>query len=142
MRVALSSELIAALSRLRAEMEFGDPVESEHDAFRLFGGMGPCLYVTRAGDFLVGKDEFFDEPVTRGASDDEAITALVIGATRLELSELLSFVPRRPSEASECGVCRGRRWHPIKSALGEWPIVICTLCHGRGWAVAEPSTGT
>jgi hypothetical protein len=142
MRVSLSSDLIAALSRLRAERKFGDPVESEHDAFRLFGGMGPCLYVTRAGDFLVGRDEFFDEPVTRGASDDEAITALVIGARRLGLSELLNFVPRRPSEASTCSVCFGKRWHPVKSTSGEWPIAICTSCHGRGWAVAEPPTGT
>jgi hypothetical protein len=138
----MSSELIAALSRLRADRKVGDPVENEFDALCLFGGMGPCLYVTRSGDFLVGKDEFFEEPGTRGASDDEAIAALVIGATRLGLPELLGLVPRRPSDAFECSLCGGRRWHPIKSTSGEWPIAICTSCHGRGWTVAEPSTGT
>ncbi|HUP50117.1 MAG TPA: hypothetical protein VNA04_15130, partial [Thermoanaerobaculia bacterium] len=60
MRVNLPSELIAKLEKWRASRKGGDDVEREHDAFVLFGGMGPCLYVTRSGDFLVGADEFFD----------------------------------------------------------------------------------
>lgn len=111
-----------------------DPVEVEQDAFRLFGGMGPCMYVTRSGEFLIGADPTFDEPVLRSASDDEAIESLVIGSLRLALPELLELVPSRPGDAGNCPVCKGQRWHPIRSIAGAWPIAICTACHGRGWA--------
>lgn len=136
MRVNLSSKLIVKLEKWRASRKGGDEVERERDACMLFGGMGPCLYVTRAGEFLVGADEFFDEPALRAANDNEAVAALVIGEKCVP--GLVELVPGPTEGAVVCDLCAGKRWHPLKSACGEWPVVICTECHGRGWRPSVP----
>jgi len=118
--------LLARLEQIRQSRGGGDAVERERDAFQLFGGMGPCLYVTRTGEFLVGADEVFDEPELRSADENEAITALVIGSKLVP--ELLELTPGRPEGVNVCGQCEGSRWFPLGSN-----VIICTKCRGRGW---------
>jgi len=126
MRVSLTQTQTQRLEELRA-VRYPDPVEQEYDAFMLFGGMGPCVYVRRAGTFLVGADETWNVPETREATPEEATMSLVIAARRFEMPSLLSLLPQRPENAAECAQCHGQRWDL------SWPALVCEQCHGRGW---------
>jgi hypothetical protein len=132
MRVVLPCSVVSALREHQARSGWVDEVTQSQDAFVLFGGMGSPLYVTSRGLFLVGADEG-DSFLYREATEDEAVSALVIGAARTGVVGLLALAPEVPTHANECSFCGGSRWHPIKSVEGEWPIVICPQCYGRGW---------
>jgi hypothetical protein len=136
--LTLSLATLAALEALRAARNPPDPVERAHDAFLLFGGMGPCVYLRRSGAFLVGADELWGEHRTRAASPDEACAALVIAAHRLHLPALLALLPARPDSAADCSHCQGQRWSPLLTAPDGAPALICPRCHGRGWLPREP----
>jgi hypothetical protein len=132
MQVQLPDSTLAALRQHQARTGWIDEVTSSQDAFLLFGGMGPCLYITSAGTFLSGPD--LDETfLFREAEDDEAVSALVIGAKRTGIEALLDLVPAAPPGAHLCDFCQGKRWDPLRDTTGEWPIVVCRQCAGRGW---------
>jgi hypothetical protein len=126
MRSTLTQGVIAALEAERRRRG-PDAVEVEHDAFLVFGGMGPCRYITRAGRFLVGKDDFWGEPVLREAEDREAVASLRGAARRLSLPELLTFIPPKPPEAVVCDGCEG------SGRSAHMPAVVCLACSGTGW---------
>ena len=95
----------------------------------LFGTIGIEAVLKPDGRVLVMVDEHFDkpfppvEPAWRPASDHERTAALVIAGRRIpEVAELL---PRRPSNASNCSVCRGKGWLVQE--------VVCMDCGGLGW---------
>ena len=125
MRITLTPTAIAAFEADQVRRG-RDAVELEQDAFLIFGGLGPCRYITRTGRFLIGKDEFWDEPDLREAEDLEAIGSLRGAARRFCLPELLTFIPTRPAEAEVCGGCEGSGWSL------HLPTVICQ-CGGLGW---------
>ena len=133
MRVSLKPSMIQRLEELRPTSG-RDAVEQEHDAFMLFGGMGTCLYIRRDGTLLVGADEFWGEPETRVASQDEACKALVIGARRYEMPGLLDLLPPRPDQAVECSHCRGLRWASFRTVDGGCAEIVCPTCSGSDWA--------
>ena len=132
MNVSLPKEVVACLEG-RLPKRAPDEVERTHNAILLYGGMGPCRYVTRKGVFLIGADMDWGEPETREANEDESCVILVSAARRFQMPELLGYLPTRPPEAFDCTNCSGNSWDPVKGANGEWPVVICGACSGRGW---------
>ena len=132
MNVSLPKEVVACLEG-RLPKRAPDEVERSQNAILLYGGMGPCWYVTRKGVFLIGADSEWGEPETREATQDEVCAILVGTARRFGMPELLTYLPPRPFGAFDCANCSGNRWDPVKSANGEWPVVICGACSGRGW---------
>jgi len=121
------NEYVLAMDRLQEE------VENEHDAFLLEPGMGPMLYLTADGRVLTDGRSWDGAPL-RAATDSEAIAALVIGADKTGVRELLELLPPCPSDGVQCPMCAGRRRAtPIPGMEG--PPIICLLCGGRGWAV-------
>lgn len=98
------------------------------DAFVLYGGMGPCAYLTTDGRVLEDHRGWDDsEPPVREASDDEAIAWIVAGARRTGVRALLELLPRAPVGATACARCAGSRW--ITLPVGQF---VCPRCHGRG----------
>lgn len=105
-------------------------VEDEHDAFLLDPGTGPMAYLTADGRVLID-GRSWDGTAIREATDDEAIGALVSGATKTGLAELLTLLPACPADGSTCTLCHGaRRAQPYP---GVGPELVCLLCRGRGW---------
>ena len=113
-------------------------VEDEHDAFLLDPGMGPLMFLTADGRVL-RDGRTWDGETLREATDDEAISALVVGAKKTGIAGLLELIPSCPSEGSQCANCQGRRMAELVPGAGF--EVICTRCSGRGWYTAERSRG-
>ena len=111
-----------------------DDVTTTHDAFLLDPGMGPGAYLTSDGRVLID-GRYWDETELREATDDEAIAAMVVGAKKTGILELLSLLPNAPDHSSLCDMCCGSRWIPGGRDVltGEPAHIICYACHGRGW---------
>jgi hypothetical protein len=120
-----AEEYMLSMDRLQ------DEVEAEHDAFLLEPGMGPMLYLTAEGRVLTD-GRSWDGEALREATEDEAIAALVIGADKTGITELLSLLPDRPSDGHVCPMCIGKHQAP---PLPGGPMIICLVCGGRGWVV-------
>lgn len=105
-------------------------VEDREDAFLLDPGMGPMTYLTTDGRVLEDHRSW-DGDGLREATFDEAIAALVVGAKKTGIADLLSLVPVCPDDGSRCPCCEGDRWDkPLRDRGLE---IICGLCRGRGW---------
>lgn len=131
MRFQLSAELLQALREARRlrRLKFGqDEVEDEHDAFLLYPGMGPMLYLTHTGVVLVDERSWDGEAVREAKDDYEAIGALVVGAKITGIASLLDLVPPKPVAGQSCPKCSGSRW--MRLGAGE---MVCVECSGRGW---------
>lgn len=105
-------------------------VEDQEDAFLLDPGMGPMTYLTTDGRVLEDHRSW-DGGGLREATLDDAIAALVVGAMKTGITELLSLVPACPEDGSRCPRCEGERWD---KRLREHGLeIICGICRGRGW---------
>jgi hypothetical protein len=108
-------------------------IEREHDAFLLDPGMGPMLFLTASGRILVdGRN--WDGEALREADEDQAIGALLSGAEKTGITELLELIPPRPADGSICPMCAGSRLASPVPGMA-LPELRCFLCRGRGWVV-------
>lgn len=115
-------------------------VEDREDAFLLDPGMGPMTYLTTDGRVLEDHRSW-DGDGLREATFDDAIAALVVGAKKTGLVDLLNLLPVCPDDGSPCAHCEGERWDKSLRDLGLQ--IICGLCRGRGWmtsALLEAAT--
>jgi hypothetical protein len=125
------------LARLRTESRMRtthDEVTAAHDAYLLDPGMGPAAYLTTDGRVLID-GRHWDETDVREATDDEAIAAIVVGAKKTGINELIDLLPSPPQQSTACELCGGSRWITAgKDVLtGEPGRIICYECSGRGW---------
>jgi hypothetical protein len=118
---ALAQALVDDMRNLRRE------VEDQHDAFLLDPGMGPMVYLTADGRILVDGRTWDGEPLHEETSEDNATAALVVGAQKTGLGELLDLV-RRLDGATPCPTCNATRWMPIADTGAQ---VVCPVCYGR-----------
>ena len=135
MRFNLSTQLIEKLRERNPGGHVAEEVMSTHNAFVLDLGLGPAHYLTLDGQVLVDERWFFGARV-REATDDEAISALVAGARKTGVQELLSLIPDPPPRSTACPRCNGSRWATLglKDVSGGEVRVVCATCSGRGWA--------
>ncbi|WP_437328905.1 hypothetical protein [Sorangium sp. So ce381] len=105
-------------------------VEDKYDAFLLDPGMGPMTYLTSDGrvlEDLRGWDG--DEIVEVGGL--HAHSALIVGARKTGIAELLELIPKPPPGSSACSKCNGKRVAEPAPGFGiELP---CDACDARGW---------
>lgn len=106
-----------------------EQVEREYDAFLLDPGMGPMTYLAADGRIIVDSRAWDGEGIHVESSPDMAIAAVVVGAKKTGLPELLAIIPRL-DPGSTCPRCCGRRWAPLSPGIeGE---MVCLMCFGRG----------
>jgi hypothetical protein len=92
--------------------------------------MGPMTYLTTDGRVLEDHRSWVGDGL-REATFDDAIAALVVGAKKTGLADLLRLVPVCPDDGAPCPHCAGERWDkPLRDHGLE---IICGLCRGRGW---------
>jgi hypothetical protein len=110
-----------------------DDVELKLDAFLLDPGLGPATYLTRDGRIVWDSAGLWGpiEP-----SLHEAYLAIVVGASKTGLTELLELLPRRTSDAINCRECRGTGWFEhelMRDTEGQPFRPVCHACSGLGW---------
>lgn len=105
-------------------------LEVAHNAFLLDPGMGPMLYLTADGRVLEDSRGWDGDSVVE-LDGDGANAAIVIGAKKTGIVELLDLLPARPPEATICPKCQGTRMcEPMPGFGAEHP---CATCGSRGW---------
>jgi hypothetical protein len=136
MRFSLPTALIAQLQPMNRRYNvwadsFG--IIEREQACMLSPGMGDAYYLTKDGRVLVDGRDWDGEPV-REATDDEAVSAIVIGAENSGISDLLKLLPEQPDSACVCQQCHGSRWWTFgNDTSGRAVNLVCPICSGRGW---------
>lgn len=109
-----------------------DEVEAEHDAFLLDPGMGPMTYLTADGRILEDLRGWDGDDV-REVEGNRVFIALVVGAKKTGIAELLDVLPAPPPGAATCSKCAGTRWS--RPGPGFDHAFPCFECHALGWTV-------
>lgn len=137
-RFELSAPLLAALRARQATLidQPDEQVRRYGEAFLLYPGLGPEIYLLADGRVILDERAFFGTEVHE-ASADEAVAAIVVGAEKTGIAGLLELIPSAPSDAVRCRRCAGSRWWGI--GLHGIAKVICPGCLGRGWTARAPS---
>ena len=112
-------------------------IEDSEDAVLIDPGMGPMTYLTLDGRVLIDFTTWDCEETRQGLGlvmpdDNESFAALVVGAKKTGIAELLDLLPPCPGGASRCPKCRGVSWARVRPEYDM--VMICTICSGRGWA--------
>jgi hypothetical protein len=142
MRLQLSPDLLQMLRSKRASLPTDDLL-IKYDAFMLDPGLGPTFILAADGRVLVDGSCWDGSPV-REASDEEAIQAIVVGAKKSGIPQLLTLLPTRPSDAQECARCCGKRFAPIVEHHppdARVPTIVCPACSGLGWRANSAPPG-
>ena len=108
--------------------DWQDEVETAHDAFLLDPGMGPMTYLTADGRVLEDLRGWDGDDV-REAEGDEVFVAIVVGASKTGIVELLDLLPEAPLGAVACPTCGGTRWFELGPDLR----FVCRECRALGW---------
>jgi hypothetical protein len=132
MRFVLSDALIGRLRDAQDGRGYSDQITEGEDAFLLDPGLGPPTYLTYDGRVLLDMESWDDTPV-REALDHEAIPALIVGARKMGVPELLSLLPQPPSDAVPCPRCHGERYANARTEAQPPIMLICPVCSGLGW---------
>jgi hypothetical protein len=137
MRFAIPKETLERLRSASRMRDVNDDVTTSQNAFLLEPGLGPGAYLTNDGRVLID-GRYWDQSELREATDDEAIAALVVGAFKTGISELLALLPTTPHHAVVCETCAGSRWVRAGTDVltGEPGQMLCYKCRGRGWVQA------
>jgi hypothetical protein len=70
-------------------------------------------------------------------ADEKAYAALVVGANKTGIVELLDLIPAAPIGAETCARCTGKRTAELVEGFGhELP---CDACGCRGWLKRPPN---
>jgi len=145
MRFLLPATLIAQLEPIKRRYDawadsFG--IGERDEAFMLSPGMGDASYLTKDGRVLADGRDWDGEPV-RVATDDEAVSAIVIGARNSGINDLLRLLPEKPDTACVCPQCHGSRWwSPGNDTSGRPVNLVCPICSGRGWMQSHADGGS
>ena len=134
MRFPVPLEILDKLRVVRDARAYIDEIEEREDAFLLDPGLGPSAYLTADGRVLIDPRDYDAEPL-REATEDEAISYLVVGARKTGVGELLALLPAPAPGSKKCARCEGRRWVRLSVQDEENPsfAVVCGDCSGRGW---------
>lgn len=129
----MADDFLAGMDELQQE------TEAQYDAFLIDPGMGPMTYLTADGRVLLDFRSWDGDEV-REATEDEAIMALVVGAKKTGVPQLLDLIPPSPNGGSECPMCHGTRWAEPVPNFGS--TTVCITCSGRGWTAASATRET
>lgn len=136
---AIPDELIPKLRALQEQSKqyITDKVAESEDVVVMTLGMGAAMYLRLDGRVIVWDDNLEEETEPREAKDvKEMFTAIIIGAKKRNAPELLSLLPSRPKEASNCLDCGSSGWIQLGTDVhGESIKIICWHCGGIGWII-------
>lgn len=107
-----------------------DETEDQCDAFLLDPGMGPMTYLTSDGRILEDRRGWDGDGLIE-VEGLAAHSALIVGARKTGITELVDLLPQPPPDSRVCAKCLGRRVvEPMPGFGAELP---CGECEARGW---------
>lgn len=137
-RILVSKRLFQPNAALVSELQAyrqahgSDDVMRAYDAFLLDPGLGPAVYLSTDGR-VIWDDDFWGVKATRG----EALASISAGVKKTRIGALLSLLPPRPGDASDCSNCSASGWFDAHGQLqdvqGRHFSVVCMTCAGLGW---------
>ena len=134
MRFEIPENLIPKLRELQSrQMVHPDEVLKTEDAVELYASIGPTLYLTFDGRVIV--HAFLDdEPPCESSDPKDFYQMVVLGARAYLMPELLSLLPQRPPDSTDCSNCKGSGWWLfMKDTKGKPIELACWECGGVGW---------
>lgn len=115
-----------------------DELEATHDAFLIYPGMGPMLYLTADGRVLED-GRAWDGAAVVELTGCQATQALAVGALNTGIPALLDLLPPAPEGAGTCPTCGGTHYYRPHPQHGPFP---CFDCGALGWIpVPDPAPG-
>jgi hypothetical protein len=130
MRFVLSDQLIGHLRDAQETRGYSDEIAESEDAFLLDPGLGAPAYLTYDGRVLLDFPSWDGTPL-READDHEAFQAIIAGAAKMGVPELLELLPKPPAGAKPCPRCQGEK--RIQVFPNQSARMICPHCSGLGW---------
>jgi len=120
----------AAQSYVHSMTSWQEEIEDQQDAFLLDPGMGPMVYLTSDGRILEDSRGWDGDEVVE-VTGYRANAALVVGAKKTGIAELLGLIEPPPVGSKVCSKCKGTRMAaPVEGFGHEFP---CEACGARGW---------
>ena len=120
----------AAQSYVHSMASWQDEIEEIEDAFLLDPGMGPMVYLTSDGRILEDSRGWDGDEIVE-ITGDRANAALVVGAKKTGIADLLGLIEPPPVGSKVCARCKGTRMaEPVEGYGHEFP---CDACGSRGW---------
>jgi hypothetical protein len=137
-RFAISEALVPKLRELqeRTKERYTDKIIESEDVVVMTLGMGNAMYLTFDGRIIIEEWNYPDEdgPPREAKDVKEMLTAIVVGAKQRKAPELLSLLPQRPKEATDCRACEITGWRQIGADVNGEPVkIVCWDCAGTGW---------
>lgn len=131
-------EKLVALRAKQLSSPNPDEVVVEQGVVLLDGGMGPALYIGLDGTIVIW--HYMEDESPRITDDLKDIAAaLLVGAEKQGLPELLELLPQRPADGVVCELCSGSRWIQVGIKLDKRTPgrIVCVECGGVGWVHTE-----
>src|ERR1700722_19606751 len=117
----------AVVARLIAEGRCQPPNTDERlNGLLLTGGPSGCSYLDADGE--VWHLSFWDNDETVEQVPDGTLKISLIAIAAKRFPELTGWLPSRPTNASDCQVCKMTGW--LQPPL---PKIQCPECFGLGW---------
>ena len=131
---ALREKLKKVRAKQLTQQSYHDEVFAEQDVVILTLGLGPAMYLHLDGYVIIWDSEamWSDNKHPIKTKDIKEIAgAIVVGAKRLDMPELLELLPPPPRSASICPQCSGKRTMDFGSTPEHW--IVCPRCNGLAW---------
>jgi hypothetical protein len=135
----ISKSLREKLSKIRAkqlaDLSHDDDVFHNQDVIIVTLGLGPAMYLHLDGHVIVwdpGSLWLQNYETPQKTEDLKLISgAMVIGAKKFALPELLDLLPPPTPDATVCSQCNGERTTSLGGKSDHW--IVCPTCNGFGW---------
>lgn len=128
----IPDELVPKLRELQTK-DSRYPIVKSEDAVVMFYGLGDPLYLTFDGRIII-EDMLDDVPPREAENLVKATSAIVLGAKIQNFPELLSILPKRGENTTDCENCSASGWLEIgKDSFS----VVCHQCGGLGWKIQD-----
>ncbi|MBI1313640.1 hypothetical protein GC176_20300 [bacterium] len=123
----LTEQQLVLLRQRRSECS-SDPIANEYDAFMLYPGMGPAIYITADGRIIWY--DYGEWGVGDSLTLKDAIFGVVAGIPETRIESLREVLPRRPNDSTTCKLCDGSGRMQVPMLTKSF---ICSDCGGLGW---------
>ena len=141
MPLPLSAELREKLRRKRARQLASrnakfDKFLLNEEVVLLDPGMGPVTYIGLDGRIYIDTSDWTEptpEKIEETKDPGEIVMALLVGAKKQQIPELLHLLPSSPPNSTPCRLCDGTRWCRFPGADENQQTVVCMKCQGYGW---------
>ena len=140
---AMRRNVLQARERQMEELTSGrlcavDRLFASNEVVRLHAGMGRGAYVGTDGRVTVWNYGEGQEPAE--VDYPKGVASIIVRwAKNVDLEELVTLLPSKPSDGLSCYCCNGNRFTSLRVLFDDASDeqILCPKCHGLGWIAGE-----